>query len=80
MILKMWINMRGRRCAAADVPFLFAGMGPGGSPSIPTTSTLAMPSPRPLAPMTVSSRAYPVMPTACPSPTAACKSPLPGQM
>lgn len=43
-----------------------SGMDLGGSPSTPTTSTLAMPWPQPPVPMTVSSRACPVMLTRYP--------------
>lgn len=49
-------------------------MGPGGSLSIPTTSTPAMLWPLSPAPMTASSRACPAMLTPFPSQTAACKS------
>lgn len=60
--------------AATHLPFLFTGMDLGGSLSTPTMSTLAMPWPQPPVPMTVSSRACPVMLTLYPSRTVACKS------
>lgn len=60
--------------AATHVSFLFTGMDLGGSPSTPTMSTLAMPWPQPPAPMTVNSRACPVMLTPYPLRTVACKS------
>lgn len=72
------INVTAYCWATANVPSFFTGMDPGGSLSTPTMSTLAMLSPQPPVPMTVSSRACPVMQTACPSPTAACKCHLPG--
>lgn len=74
MIPKMWIKSKVCCQVATHMPSLFTGVDPGGSQPTLTTSALVMPWPQPPAPMTVSSRACPVMLTPCRSQTAACKS------